>query len=105
MRKQVKDYFTNLLSGNVPQVISKIILFGSEAYGTPRVKSDIDIAIVTDTFLRQSERVEVYEFFDSITPPKEVQIVFVANGEYRRGFDVRRDILGKGVCVYERLHI
>ena len=49
-----------------------------------------------------TERIEVYEFFDVAAPPKEAQIVFVVNGEFRRGFDVRRDVLGKGVCIYEQ---
>ena len=105
MRKQVRDYISDLISGNVPQVINKIILFGSEAYGTPRIKSDIDFAVVTESFLPQSDRMEVYEFFDSATSPKEVRIVFMVDGEFREGFDVRRDILGKGVCVYEKQHL
>ena len=105
MRKDVQFYFAKLLEGNVPLTINKIILFGSEAYGTPRVKSDIDVAVVTEESLVQSERIEVYEFFDSVPSPKELQLVFVVNGVLRQGFDVRRDIFTKGVCVYEKQHI
>jgi len=35
----------------------KIILFGSYAYGQPRPESDVDLLIVMDTQLRESEQV------------------------------------------------
>jgi predicted nucleotidyltransferase len=81
----------------------RIILFGSYAYGSPRPESDLDLLVIMDTSLTETEQ--------AIQIRQELQVLF--------GFDILvytpenlkqrielgdsflTDILNQGVLVYE----
>ncbi len=85
----------------------KIILYGSYAYGTPNVDSDIDLLILKNTSERSVDRfVKVKKIIYNpkrkipITPliysPDEVK------ERLRIGDDFIKEILNKGVTLYEK---
>ncbi len=85
----------------------KIILYGSYAYGTPNVDSDIDLLILKNTSERSIDRfVKVKKIIYNpkrkipITPliysPDEVK------ERLRIGDDFIKEILNKGVTLYEK---
>ena len=85
----------------------KIILFGSYAYGGPSKDSDIDLLILKNTTRRQADRfVEVKrmlynpELKVAVSPlvytPEELE------ERLKIGDDFVKEILRKGIVVYER---
>ena len=85
----------------------KIILFGSYAYGNPTEDSDIDLFILKDTKKRAVDRYVsvkriIYDPSHKIPvsplvyTPKEVE------KRLRMGDDFIKEILEKGVILYER---
>ncbi len=63
--ESVIDAMTQLIAERFkPQ---KIILFGSYAYGTPRPESDIDILVVMETPLRESQQaLQIRQYLDPL---------------------------------------
>jgi predicted nucleotidyltransferase len=82
----------------------KIILFGSFAYGKPKLSSDVDLMIIKKTKKRLCERIkEVLFMIDSSLPldvlvytPKEFQ------RELELGEFIFDDIYNKGKVLYEQ---
>ena len=99
MRKATVDFISRLKLVDLPFSVEKLILFGSESRGHARVISDIDIAVVSKNELAREIRHCVEDLIESCNPPHECQITFVVQGEYRDGFDVRRDIFEKGLEI------
>ena len=99
MRVPTSEFVTRLKKIKFPAVVDKLVLFGSEVYGSPRVGSDIDLAVVSSTKLSQEEKHLIEDLIEMCSPPFECQIVFVTFGEYRQGFDVRKDIFEKGIVI------
>ena len=82
----------------------RIILFGSYAYGQPRPESDVDLLVVMDTPLRETEqavricqRIEYHFGLDLIvrTPATLAQRLTL-------GDPFLREIIDKGMVLYER---
>ena len=84
----------------------KIILFGSYAYGTPRLESDVDLLVVMNTQLSELEQAAVicrtipYRFgLDLLvyTPQRLAQ-------RLEWGDSFLREIMQRGVTLYESAH-
>jgi predicted nucleotidyltransferase len=81
----------------------KIILFGSYAYGIPRPESDIDLLIVMDTPLRETEQaLRIRQF---INPLFGVDfLVYTPSRLQERlklGDSFLKEITEKGIVMYE----
>ena len=82
----------------------RIILFGSYAYGQPRPESDVDLLVVMDTPLRETEqavricqRIEYHFGLDLI-----VRSPATLAQRLRLGDLFLREIIDKGKVLYER---
>ncbi len=81
----------------------RIILFGSYAYGTPRPESDVDILVIMETPLKESEQalqirlaVNVLFGLDLIVYTPENLAQRIAWGD-----SFLREITGQGLVLYE----
>lgn len=81
----------------------QIILFGSYAYGKPRPESDVDLLVVMDTPLRESEQaLQIRRYINPLfavdilvyTPSRLVQ-------RLKLGDFFLKEITEKGIVVYE----
>src|SRR5262245_33754126 len=83
----------------------KIILFGSYAYGTPHVDSDVDILVVMPTWnqLHQAAKISY-----TIDPPFSLDIIVRTPHNMRwrlaEGDSFLREITTKGKLLYEAAH-
>lgn len=81
----------------------QIILFGSYAYGKPRPESDVDLLIVMDTNLRESE--QALRIRQHINPLFGVDILVYTpsrmDQRLKLGDSFLREITEKGLVVYE----
>ncbi|MCL2016447.1 MAG: nucleotidyltransferase domain-containing protein [Defluviitaleaceae bacterium] len=98
MRTKTFEYFNRLrnVRDDFPPFVSNVIFFGSEVYGSPTLYSDIDIAVEVSDNLSRQRKDAVYDIFDLHEPPYDYHLVWIEKGEYRKGFDVRKDIYEKG---------
>jgi predicted nucleotidyltransferase len=80
----------------------KIVLFGSHAYGTPHVDSDVDILVIMPTRnqLDQAARISL-----AIDPPFPLDIIVRTprNMQWRlaEGDSFLREVMSKGKILYE----
>lgn len=104
------------LSETLPQAIEnlirqiqpeKIILFGSYAYGTPTPDSDVDLLVVVRAKEGESYTERYLRVASALTPrlfpldlivktPEEIEAA------QQQFFPFLREILTKGICLYER---
>lgn len=81
----------------------RIILFGSYAYGKPHPESDVDLLIVMDTDLRESE--QALRIRQHINPLFGVDILvytpFRLEQRLKFGDSFLKEITEKGIVVYE----
>ena len=93
----------------------KVILFGSHAYGTPDIDSDIDLLVVThDEFLPQtfSDKMAIYlAVAESLSEiEKEVPIDLIVHTKAMHAKFIAMDgmfarkILSQGDVLYEKSH-
>jgi predicted nucleotidyltransferase len=81
----------------------KIILFGSQAYGTPHDDSDVDILVIMPTRnrIRTAVRIDL-----TIDPPFPLDIIVRTPGEMRwrlkDGDLFHTEIVSKGKVLYEK---
>ncbi len=85
--------------------VNKIYLFGSYAYGTPTIDSDIDLCVLTEEDKRKIDiMIEIRENIGfSVNYPLDI-IVYKPDEFYSRASSVtsmESQILKKGVLVYE----
>ncbi len=82
----------------------KIILFGSYAYGTPRSESDVDLLVIMETELRETQqaiqicqKIEYRFGLDLIvfTPARLAQRI-------DKGDSFLKEIVSRGKVIYER---
>jgi len=81
----------------------KIILFGSYAYGQPRPESDIDLLIIMQTALRESQQaLQIRQYVNPlfgldivVYPPEKIE-QRLAWGDF-----FLREIIDKGIVLYE----
>lgn len=83
-----------------------ILLFGSCAYGKPRPESDVDLPVVMDTPLRESE--QALQIRQYINPLFGVDILVYTPARLeqrlRLGNSFLKEITEKGLVVYESLN-
>ena len=107
MKESIRTYIDKFNNISLPDYVCQLVLFGSHAYGTPNLLSDIDIAVVSKRPLKILERVLVEEEIEGANPPGELQLTFVVKDENTKydGFDVKKDIFERGVLFYENQNI
>jgi predicted nucleotidyltransferase len=83
----------------------KIILFGSYAYGTPRPESDVDVLVIMDSPLKESEL--SFQIRKSIEYNFGIDLVIKTPKDLKRRIDLGdvllKEIVRKGKVVYERV--
>lgn len=84
--------------------LERIILFGSRAWGTPAVESDIDLCVIMKTRLRHLDRIDTVQAH--IDPALAVDVVVYTPQEFaqrqRAGDPFITRIATEGVPLYER---
>lgn len=82
----------------------KIILFGSYAYGNPRTESDVDVLVIMDSPLKESEL--SFQIRKSIEYNFGIDLVVKTPNDLKRRIDLGdvflKEIMRKGKVVYER---
>jgi len=84
---------------------SKIILFGSHAYGEPHTDSDVDILVIMESSLPRYKRaVPIYDALAGLLVPKDV-VVYTPE-EIEACADVPQafitSVMNKGKILYEK---
>jgi len=83
---------------------SKIILFDSYAYGNPRPESDVDVLVIMDSPLKESEI--SFQIRNSIENHFGIDLVAKTPKDLKRRIDLGEvflsEIVRKGKVVYER---
>ncbi len=106
-RPQVTE---ELLAGIVARVVEtfnpdKIVLFGSYAYGTPHVYSDVDLLVVMDSTQRVFDRMRQVRKAAKV-PSLPMDILVFTPAEMKARLDMGdhfyREVLSKGRVLYER---
>ena len=93
----------------------RVFLFGSHAYGTPHIDSDIDLLVVTnDQFIPQTfqEKTNLYisvsEHILNISKQVPVDLIVYTLPMYKQfvetGSSFSKEILSKGIVIYETKH-
>jgi predicted nucleotidyltransferase len=81
----------------------QIILFGSYAYGKPRPESDVDLLVVMDTHLRESE--QALRIRQHVNPLFGVDILVYTPARFEQrlnlGDSFLKEITEKGLVMYE----
>lgn len=92
-----------------------VFLFGSYAYGTPHIDSDIDLLVVTnDQFTPQTfqEKTNLYisvsEHILNISKQVPVDLIVYTLPMYKQfvetGSSFSKEVLSKGIVIYETKH-
>ena len=110
--KQVKeeiDNFVNLLQKEQIK-ISRVILFGSYAYGKPNLRSDIDLAVVSPKFKNMDDIKRIMILSDAarhIKTPRPIDInpIGFTDEELEKAdyFEIGGEIVEKGVILYSNV--
>lgn len=81
----------------------RIILFGSYAYGTPRPESDVDLLIVMETHMRETQ--QALEIRQHVNPLFGVDIIVYKPSRLEErlklGDSFLQEITEKGLVMYE----
>jgi predicted nucleotidyltransferase len=81
----------------------KIILFGSYAYGNPRPESDVDLLVIMETNLRETEQALLIRKY--VNPLFGVDILVYTPSRLAQrlkwGDSFLREVIQKGLVVYE----
>jgi predicted nucleotidyltransferase len=81
----------------------QIILFGSYAYGKPRPESDVDLLVVMDTHLRESE--QALRIRQHVNPLFGVDILVYTPARFEQRLNLGdaflKEITEKGLVMYE----
>ena len=102
MRNKTCDFINRLKEMKYPPYVEKIIIYGSEVYGTPNIFSDIDIAAVLNNVPSRAQRIDIDEIIDEAEPPYEYQLIFISKQGKIKKWDVRKDVFEKGMVVYAK---
>lgn len=98
--EEVKRITAGLVADFAPE---KVILFGSQAKGTARESSDIDLCVVVDTDKRRETLARMYLSIDSEIP---VDLILYTPAQWRDNLAIEGSfaclIKEKGVVLYER---
>jgi predicted nucleotidyltransferase len=86
---------------------TKVILFGSYAYGTPNEDSDLDICIVKEKIISKiKEKREIRELLKGIKIPKDILVVdenyYQTHSDENWINTALYDVKNRGVVLYEK---
>ena len=103
LRSKTKEFLNFVVNQNYDNEIKYLVLFGSEIKCSTNIKSDIDIAVITEKSLDIKKRVHLHEIFDSFGEWLEYQLIYttVENLKTEHKLNVNFSI-NKGVILYER---
>lgn len=101
---------TELKNEIVEQITSsinplKIYLFGSYAYGTPDMDSDLDLAVImNEVASKHKESVKLYKLLRGINLPKDIIVTSLEEFDFYKNEpgSVFKTINEKGVVLYDR---
>jgi uncharacterized protein len=84
----------------------KIILFGSQAYGTPTPESDIDLLVVMDYEGRHTiQAIKILQHLNTLVPiDLLVRTPTQVNDRLRLGDRFMQEIMDRGKVLYEGTH-
>jgi len=77
----------------------RIILFGSYAYGQPRPESDVDLLVVMDTTLRETQ--QALQIRQHVNPLFGVDLLVYSPAKLELGDSFLQEVTEKGLVVYE----
>lgn len=107
IRKIVSDFVDRLNNEGIPVKIA--YLFGSYAWGKPRLTSDIDIAIVSEKFKTWNDIKRLTKLLDlarHVEPklPIDIDVVGFTSDEIKKAsyFDLAAEIRQKGQIIYKK---
>jgi len=107
LRPNVDDALLADITGRIVEAFRphKIILFGSHAYGTPHVYSDVDLLVVMDSDESMVRRMSaVRQVADVPYLPMDVLVYTLV--ELQRRLDIgchfMKEVVAKGRVLYER---
>lgn len=85
----------------------KIVLFGSHAYGTPRLQSDLDVLVITNRYRAKSVFQRAYLLARVARPPRVAMDLLVRTpaevaSRLKMSDPFFREIMTKGKVLYER---
>ena len=107
VRERIKEDVIRSLARQIADRFhpQKIILFGSYAYGQPRPESDIDLLVIMETALRESQQaVQIRQYLkplfglDIIVYPPATIEQRLAWGDF-----FLKEIIERGIVLYESL--
>jgi predicted nucleotidyltransferase len=83
----------------------KIVLFGSYAYGEPRPESNVDLLVITDSPMKESEL--SFQIRKNIEYNFGIDFIVKTPGNLKRRIELGdaflKEITNKGKVVYERI--
>lgn len=89
--------------------INKIVLFGSYAWGKPGERSDIDIAVISESFKEMSDIERIMYLTNCVRKLKisssiGIDVIGFTPKEFREAeyFDLTGEIREKGLVVYKK---
>jgi len=103
LRNKTKDFINFVVTQKCDEDILYLVLFGSEIKCKTNIKSDIDIAVISENPLDIKKRVVLHEVFDSYGEWIEYQLIYttIENLKTTHKLNVNFSI-NKGVILYER---
>jgi predicted nucleotidyltransferase len=101
--KTLKDEIVDKITSSVNPL--KIYLFGSYAYGTPDLDSDLDLAVIMrEVPSKHKESVKLYKLLSGISLPKDIIVSSLEEFDFYKHEpgSVFKTINEKGVLLYDR---
>ncbi len=100
-QEEIKKITDQIIKGYNPE---KIILFGSYAYGKPKLSSDVDLLVVKKTSKRFGTR--LFEVAEIINSEMGTDILVYTPKEWQEGLKKKyyffKEINNKGKLIYEK---
>jgi predicted nucleotidyltransferase len=97
LKKEIVDRITSSIHP------SKILLFGSYAYGTPTPDSDLDLAVIIhDVKSKHKESVKLYKLLRGIGLPKDIIVSSLEEYDFYKNEpgSIFKTINEKGIVLY-----
>jgi len=106
LRKKTRELLENISAVTHEDFVDSIILFGSEAKGTAKLTSDVDIALISKRPLNMKERLSVLSNVpQDLYCDVDIRVVCLRREslETTNKLDVGYSIKREGVVIYENI--